>query len=1051
MSEPVLRGRPGAVSVEVDEPQLLRAAARAASLDDRLTGAIRVGPTDPGVVAARLAFWRRHAADGDVRRFEQYLAEAGLRPVDADWLVHDALRPAPEKAPAWVSTLADVARRASDGDGAGDPMSVAFGHVWVAAGSTARHALLSRLSAGQRALLGPGVVDQIVSRLLVELAGLGAPTLYEAFSRLRRRLRAEGTSRTAYDRFVDEQRRSKLPSLVVDHPVLGRLVAQRVEELVESVVELVSRLHADLPALLRWFGVDGDPGAVASIDVGWSDRHRDGRTVARVAFERGLTLAYKPKPIGAERALSRLLPVLAAAGLAAPAAAEVVAMDGYGWARWIDQRACDDQAEVAAYFRAAGTLLALTSSLGGTDLLASNVVAAGGVPVVVDAEMMATPRLVAARWSAGEPPIAADAAVMVELQSSVVDTGLLPWVVGATAAEAHDVSGLTGRHVIRDSSWSGLNTADMFPTVEPPLLRRTANTVLARGVAVDPADHVDDLVAGYLAAQRWLAQRRDQVAGLVSDCGLFAAPARYTFRATGTYELIARRAASCELLSDGLARSLAIDAVNNTSWWTTKLDRLHAEDPAAARQITAEERAALERLDIPLFVARPIDRDLRTNRGTIGGVFRGTPRADLEARLQSCDDDWLAQQVLAIRGCFEARSRTAPRTRGRETGRARRRQTLEESVRRIADLVASRAVRVDGTVSWLVLGENHRVRHRQLMPIGPDLYSGRAGLGVFLAAYAAYAGDDACARLATDCLRPLAQFAAPPGPATRGGALTGTASAVYGLALGAALLADEGLADGARTAASAVAETVDSLEQSEGVDPGDVASGALGAALALAAAARYGAGPDATAGAARLGAAVLDGLDTATDAQGGGRTPAPGVAHGLMGRALAFDRLHETTGDAHFAAAADAAVEQADATLAARARSGGPLANSWCQGSAGIAAVALALDGRCDAPSWRARIAETLDSARRAAPVPDASACCGAGGSVDVLLLAGDAAGARAAADALAPTVDGDWPLGSQRGVAPLLLGFHRGLAGIGYVLLRALEPTRFPSVLTWS
>jgi lantibiotic modifying enzyme len=203
----------------------------------------------------------------------------------------------------------------------------------------------------------------------------------------------------------------------------------------------------------------------------------------------------------------------------------------------------------------------------------------------------------------------------------------------------------------------------------------------------------------------------------------------------------------------------------------------------------------------------------------------------------------------------------------------------------------------------------------------------------------------------------------------------------------------------------------------------------------------------------RLGAVALTEIEAsmdATDGHRGGAAGTAGVAHGLMGQALAFDRLHAVTGDPRFAAAADAALHRADAALRDGPAAVGPLIHSWCQGEVGVATVALTARQRCSSESWQARVAATIESVRTAAPFVDHSVCCGRGGAVELLLLAGDHSGARAIAGSLAATADGDWRISSRPGVAPLLLGFHRGLAGVGYAMLRAMEPSRFPAVLTW-
>jgi lantibiotic modifying enzyme len=129
----------------------------------------------------------------------------------------------------------------------------------------------------------------------------------------------------------------------------------------------------------------------------------------------------------------------------------------------------------------------------------------------------------------------------------------------------------------------------------------------------------------------------------------------------------------------------------------------------------------------------------------------------------------------------------------------------------------------------------------------------------------------------------------------------------------------------------------------------------------------------------------------------------------------------------------------------------------WCHGAAGIGLAIVALAPTCSSPSWRCHLERAVDTCRevtepaRASTSPlDASACCGLAGAVELLTVAGhDEEARRAAALLVAPEGD-HWPIGHGFGAAPLMLGFHRGVAGLGYTLLRAAGQS-LPSILTWS
>src|SRR5262249_37519406 len=71
---------------------------------------------------------------------------------------------------------------------------------------------------------------------------------------------------------------------------------------------------------------------------------------------------------------------------------EVVCRDGYGWAAYVEHRYCTDEMELRTFYRGLGQWLAVMRLLGGSDLHAENLVAAGPVPVVVDCETLFTPQ-----------------------------------------------------------------------------------------------------------------------------------------------------------------------------------------------------------------------------------------------------------------------------------------------------------------------------------------------------------------------------------------------------------------------------------------------------------------------------------------------------------------------------------------------------------------------------------------------------------------------------------------------------------------------------------
>ena len=101
-------------------------------------------------------------------------------------------------------------------------------------------------------------------------------------------------------------------------------------------------------------------------------------------------------------------------------------------------------------------------------------------------------------------------------------------------------------------------------------------------------------------------------------------------------------------------------------------------------------------------------------------------------------------------------------------------------------------------------------------------------------------------------------------------------------------------------------------------------------------------------------------------------------------------------------------------------------------------------------------IENAVTSTARAWPGPVDTLCCGALGSVELLCEAGDALGRddlkQDAALRLAAVVERSSSRGDYRwngGDRQFNLGLFRGLAGVGYTLLRRVDET-LPNVLIW-
>ncbi len=133
---------------------------------------------------------------------------------------------------------------------------------------------------------------------------------------------------------------------------------------------------------------------------------------------------------------------------------------------------------------------------------------------------------------------------------------------------------------------------------------------------------------------------------------------------------------------------------------------------------------------------------------------------------------------------------------------------------------------------------------------------------------------------------------------------------------------------------------------------------------------------------------------------------------------------------------------------------------AWCNGAPGIALARLALPDELLDAGMREDAARAVETTRRAGLLPLDHLCCGNAGLVETLLFAGERLGEpdlvtraheRAAAMVRRADLAGGFRFRvSEAESSCFQPGLFRGLAGIGYQLLRLARPGAFPSVLVF-
>jgi type 2 lantibiotic biosynthesis protein LanM len=909
-----------------------------------------------------------------------------------------------------------------------------------------RHALLHRLSE---------IASQPLGRLFS-----GKRTLTDvALARIADG-KAAGSTTERYEQFCRAQLDSGFGTMLVEFPVLGRLLATVVIHWTTACQEMLTRLTTDRVAIERIFGIRRDA-SIVSLTTGLSDSHRAGREVVIVTFEDDIRLVYKPRAVDIE---ARFQDFLAVFGEVLPSGSlrrlAVLPLGEYGYVEHVAPKVATGPSALTRFYWNAGRVLAILYVVGATDCHWENMIAVDDQILLIDAETLfeGVPSSSVERSASEAKSLASE-----RIEDSVLRTGMLPAWISVGPAHAIDISAL-GTPGSKDArtrkpSWCFTNSDDMvWGEREVESLQATCLPVNA-GTPNPLSDYSDDLIAGF--EEVLVALRRPEVleqarAGLGAFRGVRR---RVVVRPTRTYVLLQRQALDPDSLRDPDERALQLERLARAY--------ISGEERPRTWPLLLHEIAALENLDVPYFEGEVGSSDLFVGSDLVieryyqkEGLEQALDRLD---RLSETECRW---QIRLIRGAIGAhRFEMAEVPDQRERVEDAPSPQGSHGAHDVARLIAAEMLEDPaGPPTWLTVALLADATRVQLGLVPPGLYDGRAGIAAFL-----YDCNEGA--LATDVLRPVVD-ALNDGEEARihrymrsvglGTAGIGGILRLFRYLSGSHEMVPTWDEQSDRVIAALSEEVLVSEEAS------DLVSGIAG--LVAPVAAFHKSTP--TGASARVlscvGALLLERQDEA----GGwslaqGHPALVGLSHGASGIAVALAELADALGDDRYAAAAARGVGFETALFDAEARNWPDLRRglaqvnrlamrSWCHGSVGIALARLRmlelLSTHDDAERWREQLIVAVESSISSRLTPVDHLCCGNIGRAAVITLVGQAVGNRrweyegCRLGATVASAAGGSPenyrllLGIDGASGLRLPGLMTGLAGIGMYLLHGQD-----------
>ncbi|MDD3363801.1 MAG: type 2 lanthipeptide synthetase LanM family protein [Syntrophomonas sp.] len=927
-------------------------------------------------------------------------------------------------------------------------------------------------------LLSYEAIADLERQLLIMLSEASSHTLLQEFYLFRQVVQYEkgvpcfisNTNKPKREIYKKFSRWENFLYILAEYPVLVSLIANIINNWLSSTERFLLRLQQDIEQITKLFNKGETLGEVTNIRCGLSDRHNGGQTAAGVLFANGLGIIYKPKDVGLEKRFFGFLAWLKAKdNQFSFKVLDVYEGKGYGWVEYLEHLPCNNEEEVKEYYRRAGQLTTVLYLLGSMDCHYQNIIASGDQPVLVDMETLLSARFLPLENQSPESELSFS---YDSFYYSVLGTMMMPsWKFHKD--NAYDMGGLTGPSD-RDDPFTSktikdINTDEM--RLENIIFKGEGreNRPVLQGKSITPEAYIEELVEGFTYMYRFLLSNRLDMMKKGSPLELFSnTKVRVLCRDTATYVRIIEKSLAPECLRDGAERSISLEVLCRAF-----VDKYGKPD---MWPILGEERRAIEQLDIPYFSASSTGTSIFTFEGQeIKNCLKKDFISEVYLRLDMLSEKDLKWQAKLIKEsiiCWSAGEVSFNKAlfikdRNKNSSLLERADLIRRACL-IAKEIKRTGLYENGELSWVAPNYTFRQKRYQIDFLENNLFQGRSGIALFLAALRKVTGENYYTKLVEAVLKPLLRIAKryPERIVTNSSGIEG--SVIYALVRIGRFMEDQSLLDLAGR-----------LREYLIPKPGwksnelDVVTGLSGAVLGLLSLYQVSEDPSLLRDLNIMGNALLNNQPANIHEyriwQGKEKRFQPGFAHGVSGIAFTLLKLYGTLRESSFLEAsrellnlectALSCKEQESPTLdyLYNASENENLACSWCSGLMGVGMAALELLKHAEikeAKTW-------LDmSVKKAAELPlDCMDTLYSGnfGRADFLITAAkclhredltNQAESLASQAIIRSNKNNGFGLYSGTLEQMYHPGMFTGTAGIGYQLLRIADPELVPSVL---
>ncbi|MBU5334611.1 type 2 lanthipeptide synthetase LanM family protein [Anaerocolumna aminovalerica] len=529
--------------------------------------------------------------------------------------------------------------------------------------------------------------------------------------------------------------KSYTDELFETYPALARLIIDIINNTVDYYTEILENYLKDEKEIIQLFNIKNPK--ILKIRVGGSDSHNHGKSVARIIYDNGQEIIYKPHSISTEYEYQKFLQWIGKQSGIGMKSYAMIDKGNYGWEELVIHTPCKSENELKDYYKRIGVVLCVNYMLNVYDIHHENIIAYGPYPIVIDAETI---------LKNNEPY---DSSKIKEyslnkIRETVVAQGLLPQHIRKGGAESLDLSGLSheeGVYPVKIPVFINARRSDMKCVYKNPKSPVQNNFPMLADKPISYSNYLDYILKGFHIIYEYVIKNKEKT--LEKFKAFKKLTLRHLRRDTQTYAMILETSRHPDFLIDAASRELLLMSLYKNK---------NMDDNREYQAVKDEVRQLLSN-DIPMFTYNAASTYLISEYGLMIENYFEKSAYDITAeKISNMTYDDMKQQELYIVLAIASTDQTV--TSNYHINRKKIDYILDEKVNttepqinmnflqnkciQIIEKIKNNAIYTPNKtkVNWIgiSMGGIDEIRWN-VVPLSYTLYDGVGGIAVFLHAY----------------------------------------------------------------------------------------------------------------------------------------------------------------------------------------------------------------------------------------------------------------------------------------------------------------------------